>query len=767
MSPRIGLPVVGSASWHGGVTYLEAIVQGLLALPKGERPELWLIAGMRGNEDFSIYMSLASRLDGVIALNLPQVSTDAFAHNVRAVSTFGEIGELVDFIFPVNSDVLPGFSYASWIPDLQHKQLPHFFQVADIQARDESLQFLSDTADIIVFSSKCALSDFQRFYPGYMGVAEVVHFYTFFDSRTFSTSPLSVAQRYGLPEKYVICCNQFWQHKNHDNLLRALAMTANPVHLVCTGGLSDYRNPAWYSTVQDLISELGISARVSILGLIPREDQIQLIRGAQCLVQPSFFEGWSTVLENARGLGKTVLVSDIPVHREQNIAGAKYFNPDSPVALAEYLDEVVKNEPPGTVSMTEESVGVEIRRLQIDASRNLMRIAKAAVARADAVNLNEQSARRQAAALRRMTERLVLAQGMLNDKQAVIDGMAKANAARDVTSDTTLEGVVAEQQRELEVLRLKLNNLGPITLSQRIVRRLRAIIRPRLGNLRQYQPRPITLVNIKSRVMLSARPKVSIVTPSFGQGAFIEQTLLSVLNQRYPALEYFIQDGGSKDETVSVLRTYQSRISGWTSEVDGGQSQAINLGMKKTTGEIMAWLNSDDLLLPGAINAVVDYFNRHPEIDVVYGNRLLVDENGMEIGRWILPGHSDSVLSWADYVPQETLFWRRRIWEKVGGQVDESFRFAMDWDLLVRFRDVGAKFAHIPQFLGAFRIHTLQKTSANINDVGQQEMSRIRTRTLGYVPDALAIRSRLAMYLAWHVCVDVLHRIKTRLGVVK
>ena len=173
---------------------------------------------------------------------------------------------------------------------------------------------------------------------------------------------------------------------------------------------------------------------------------------------------------------------------------------------------------------------------------------------------------------------------------------------------------------------------------------------------------------------------------------------------------------------------------------DTGQSQAINRGFRKTSGEIMCWLNSDDLLLPGTLEIVSKFFRENPSVDVVYGNRLQIDVNDQEIGRWILPGHDDGVLSWVDYIPQETLFWRRDIWEKIGGEIDESFSFAMDWDLLLRFRDSGATFAHIPRFLGAFRVHNKQKTIATINDVGQREMNRIRERALGYVPSQLKIK---------------------------
>ena len=289
-----------------------------------------------------------------------------------------------------------------------------------------------------------------------------------------------------------------------------------------------------------------------------------------------------------------------------------------------------------------------------------------------------------------------------------------------------------------------------------------------MGNLNQYSPRPISAEGGANEASgVASLPKISIVTPSYQQGAYIERTIRSVLDQRYQNLEYFVQDGGSNDGTVGVLKVYEAQLAGWVSEKDGGQSHAINMGFVKTTGEIMAWLNSDDLLLPGTLQTVAEYFQKHPDVDVVYGNRLLVDERDMEIGRWIMPGHDSDVLSWVDYVPQETLFWRRRIWDQVGGAIDESFRFAMDWDLLVRFRDAGAKFGHIPQFLGAFRIHESQKTSAVINEIGHKEMDRIRERILGRIPASKEIRKAVRPYLVKHIAVDLHYRVRQRLGFMK
>jgi FkbM family methyltransferase len=335
------------------------------------------------------------------------------------------------------------------------------------------------------------------------------------------------------------------------------------------------------------------------------------------------------------------------------------------------------------------------------------------------------------------------------------------------------EAVIQELRKAVEAYRQAFSVMGAFVRPAVIVasaaralgRRAGKLAQPRLGVLNQHEPRALSAPPAYwMRTPASTAPKISIVTPSFRQAGFIERTMKSVLDQCYPNLEYHVQDGGSDDGTAAILERYGPRLASWDSRRDGGQSEAINLGFARATGDIMAWLNSDDLLLPGALAVVADYFEAHPEVDVVYGHRLLVDENDQEIGRWIMPSHSDAVLSWADYIPQETLFWRRRIWDNAGGRIDESFRFAMDWDLLVRFREAGARFARINRFLGAFRIHPHQKTSAAITEVGFLEMNRIRERVLGRVPSGIEVRSAVAPYLLKHVVSDLGWRIRGRLG---
>lgn len=274
-----------------------------------------------------------------------------------------------------------------------------------------------------------------------------------------------------------------------------------------------------------------------------------------------------------------------------------------------------------------------------------------------------------------------------------------------------------------------------------------------LGKLNQYPPRNIDWNEFQSIPLPKLPPKISIVTPSFNQGGYISQTVESVLSQDYPNLEYIVQDGASTDQTLQVLDRYTSRISKLVSVSDRGQTHAINMGMEQTSGEIMAWLNSDDILLPGALSKVVKFFDANPQVDVVYGGRVIIDHEGREIGRWLPPKHDAEVLKWADFVPQETLFWRRSIWEAVGG-LDEKFKFAMDWDLLLRFADQGAHFACIQEWIGGFRVHPLQKTSSEINTTGLQEMSMLRVRNLGKVPDTLEITNAVRGYLRKHQLVD-------------
>lgn len=252
----------------------------------------------------------------------------------------------------------------------------------------------------------------------------------------------------------------------------------------------------------------------------------------------------------------------------------------------------------------------------------------------------------------------------------------------------------------------------------------------RLGTLNQYPSVLCRADRIPVRPTSAASPVISVVTPSFNQGIYLERTMRSILDQNYPHLEYVVMDGGSTDESPAIIQRYASHLHFWQSCPDGGQSKAIHDGFTRCTGKIMAWLNSDDIIFPGTLAYVADYFEKHPDVDLVYGNRIIIDSNDREVGRWILPRHDPDMLFWNDFVPQETMFWRKDIYDKIGG-LNPDFQFALDWDLLVRMQSAGAKMVRLPYFLGGFRAHELQKTSVWQETVGKKEIALLRERYLG------------------------------------
>jgi glycosyltransferase involved in cell wall biosynthesis len=204
-------------------------------------------------------------------------------------------------------------------------------------------------------------------------------------------------------------------------------------------------------------------------------------------------------------------------------------------------------------------------------------------------------------------------------------------------------------------------------------------------------------------------PSISIVTPSFNQASYIKETIQSVLTQEYPYLEYFVIDGGSTDGTLDILRQYDQQLN-WASEPDEGQTQAINKGFRKSTGEIVAWLNSDDLYLPGALHSVADFFSRHPDVDVVYGDYLLVDrQSKVLLRKREIPFDYNILLHGLNYISQPATFFKQSLFDRVG-YPDESLHYGMDWEYWLRIASSGGKFVHLPRYLAAARWHAQAKT---------------------------------------------------------
>ena len=221
-------------------------------------------------------------------------------------------------------------------------------------------------------------------------------------------------------------------------------------------------------------------------------------------------------------------------------------------------------------------------------------------------------------------------------------------------------------------------------------------------------------------------PKISIVTPSFNQGRFLEETIHSVLHQHYANLEYIVIDGGSTDNSVDIIRKYESQLAYWTSEPDKGQYDAINKGFSKATGDVMAWLNSDDKYNPWAFQVVGNIFASLPEVEWISTVfPTCMDDKGEVFWCHYLRGFNRAGFQKGEYYPgkhwhfkgyiqQESTFWRRSLWERAGARVDNTLQYAGDFELWARFYH-HAELYGVPSPLAAFRMHQNQKTAQHLD----------------------------------------------------
>ncbi len=205
-------------------------------------------------------------------------------------------------------------------------------------------------------------------------------------------------------------------------------------------------------------------------------------------------------------------------------------------------------------------------------------------------------------------------------------------------------------------------------------------------------------------------PKISIVTPSFNQGQYLEQTILSVLGQMYPNLEYIIIDGGSTDNSVKIIEKYEKYITYWLSEPDRGQAHAINKAIRKSTGEIVTWLNSDDYYMEGALMKIGNFFRNNDRFDIVFGNSIRVDHNGKVLNKLIPQVFNGNIKNpFTVVLPQPSSFFSKDIFDHYG-PLDESLHFSMDMDFWLKLAHNNVNFSVLEEDLTYFRIHENAKS---------------------------------------------------------
>jgi len=229
-----------------------------------------------------------------------------------------------------------------WIPDFQHIYLPGLFNKADLDQRDSTFQRVAERASLVMLSSKAAYDDFAAFAPAHAKKARVISFPSLLAFDSLSGEPAETRSRFNLPEKFALVANQFWSHKNHALVVKALASLKSfdpTISVVMTGLPADHRDPTnkAFSSLLQTIATAGLHEQIRILGLVSYHDLINLMRAAALVIQPSRFEGWSTVVQDAKALGRPLLCSDIPVHREQATNCLGFFSTDDPEGLASLL----------------------------------------------------------------------------------------------------------------------------------------------------------------------------------------------------------------------------------------------------------------------------------------------------------------------------------------------------------------------------------------------------------------------------------------------
>ena len=343
---KVAVKLLGNGLWLGGEIYLRNLFRSI----KYTKRSTIDVCLFTDNQESSLdkYTS-STNVTNVIHYQTPQRWTARwFVNGVfkRLLLIDGLAGKVLKdngvrvFFGPSLLLKYPGVATLSWLPDFQHVHLPDMFAESEIASRNEQFLKTAAVTNRVVVLSEAVKNDFQSFAPQYINKVRVIPPISYIPESVYACDPKSVISIYDLPERFAYLPNQFWKHKNHEAVFRALRILKDRglrVPLVCTGYAEDYRHQGYFAELWLKASRWGVRDCIFYLGVVPREHVLLLMRQSACVVNPSMFEGWGFSVDEAKSLGKRVVVSDIPAHREQDPVAALYFDPMDSEELANQL----------------------------------------------------------------------------------------------------------------------------------------------------------------------------------------------------------------------------------------------------------------------------------------------------------------------------------------------------------------------------------------------------------------------------------------------
>ncbi|MCF8320858.1 MAG: glycosyltransferase family 4 protein [Flavobacterium sp.] len=347
---KIGILFNFSGSWLGGVYYIQNIIKAINYLEDKDKPEIVVFY----SDELS---GFAKEIEYQYLKIVPLVFINSYTGFIKSwilrknvfvrdiIDKYNLDGVYPLYNHPLKDKFLEGKTLAAWFPDLQHKFYPKYFNRINLIFREARVKLILKNASVLVVSSNDVASHFHQFYaiPKTLKI-HVLPFVSLIDDFSFDNAK-ELLEKYELPDVYYMVSNQFYEHKNHMVVFKALSHIKKnnvKVAIVFTGKMEDYRNSGYMDRLKSEIKENGIEDCIHLLGVIPRQDQLCLLKNSKAVIQPSCFEGWSTVIEDAKSLQVPVIASNIAVHKEQLEEKGLYFDPNNALDLAQLLQNFYK-----------------------------------------------------------------------------------------------------------------------------------------------------------------------------------------------------------------------------------------------------------------------------------------------------------------------------------------------------------------------------------------------------------------------------------------